>query len=107
MHEAAQASPSPLPEVEPEALPTEAQLHEVFEAFDADGDGAIDARELGAALQAMGNSLPDSVVASILERLDVDSSHSLDFDEFAHASLTGAAAAPVAEKLEGANTTDG
>lgn len=59
------------------------QLFEVFERFDADGSGGIDARELRGALEALGLSVGDSEQCEyMLRKYDENRGATLDINEF-------------------------
>lgn len=59
-----------------------AQLHEVFEHFDADHSGSIDVQELGAVFEAMGQTLSPEELKSLMSQVDDDGSGEMEFDEF-------------------------
>lgn len=76
---------------EPAAKPTVAasgeseldwQLREVFQLFDLDGSGVIDALELRDAMDALGVVVSQAEVDSIMENVDTSSDGLLQFDEF-------------------------
>ena len=60
----------------------QAEALRVFQRYDADGSGDIDARELRAALQGMGLVTDGSQAAAVLAKYDADFSGSLALDEF-------------------------
>ncbi|KAG2228186.1 hypothetical protein INT45_009233, partial [Circinella minor] len=53
-----------------------------FEQFDKDGNGTIDARELGGVMKALNMSVSEVEVKSMIRELDADGSGSIDFEEF-------------------------
>merc|ERR1711865_1281080 len=56
-----------------------AEVKEAFELFDTDGSGAIDAKELKVAMQALGfEPTSDEIVKDI----DVDGNATIEFEEF-------------------------
>ncbi|KAG8458862.1 hypothetical protein KFE25_004196 [Diacronema lutheri] len=74
-----------------EGIEREDAAFEIFTHFDTNGDGSIDASELGAVLRRMAiveGSMPqhalDEFVATQLALADVDSSGRLSFEEFVH-----------------------
>lgn len=54
----------------------------VFDSFDADKNGAIDARELRKAMKALGFRLTRESLNEMIEHLDSDKSGHIEFDEF-------------------------
>ena len=62
------------------ALPDEEALREIFDAFDTDGNGEMDASEFGASLEMLGYEGGDS--DTLLRDLDKDASSTLTFDEW-------------------------
>jgi Ca2+-binding EF-hand superfamily protein len=57
-------------------------MREVFDQFDEDGGGTIDARELQAAMGAYGVHLSSTEARELIMAADADGSGELDFDEF-------------------------
>ncbi|KAI7860180.1 calmoduline [Circinella umbellata] len=53
-----------------------------FQQFDKDGNGTIDARELGGVMKALNMSVSEVEVKSMIRELDADGSGSIDFEEF-------------------------
>ena len=59
-------------------------MHEVFDLFDTDGSGGIDATELKAAMKALGfEDTTSAHVKEMIEGVDKDASGSIEFEEFA------------------------
>eukprot|EP01045_Picozoa_sp_COSAG04_P034867 COSAG04_NODE_7813_length_1063_cov_1.233402_2_plen_167_part_00 len=57
------------------------ELREVFDAFDTDGSGDIDANELEAAMKALGfTDTTEAHVQEMMSGVDKDSDGSIDFD---------------------------
>lgn len=54
----------------------------VFDTFDTDKSGSIDARELRKALRALGFKISKESIEEMIADLDVDKSGSIEFDEF-------------------------
>lgn len=61
---------------------SEDRIKAVFERFDRDANGAIDARELAKAAMALGLDVDDDDVEKALARLDLDKNGSLSLAEF-------------------------
>eukprot|EP01061_Rhynchopus_euleeides_P030180 TRINITY_DN50216_c0_g1_i1.p2 TRINITY_DN50216_c0_g1~~TRINITY_DN50216_c0_g1_i1.p2 ORF type:complete len:174 (+),score=90.39 TRINITY_DN50216_c0_g1_i1:62-583(+) len=62
---------------------SDAQLREVFDLFDANGDGSIDNEEMGLVLEALGfGKVDDDDLRSMIAEVDVDFSGKMEFDEF-------------------------
>lgn len=59
-----------------------AHAREVFQAFDADGSGAIGAEELGDMLSALDIDASDEEAAALFRYLDSDGTGGVTFDEF-------------------------
>eukprot|EP00294_Goniomonas_avonlea_P014689 CAMPEP_0114554940 /NCGR_PEP_ID=MMETSP0114-20121206/8479_1 /TAXON_ID=31324 /ORGANISM="Goniomonas sp, Strain m" /LENGTH=161 /DNA_ID=CAMNT_0001740023 /DNA_START=88 /DNA_END=573 /DNA_ORIENTATION=+ len=58
------------------------ELKEAFILFDTDGSGAIDAKELLAAVRSLGVSLTPSQVQGMIKEYDKDMTGEIDFNEF-------------------------
>ena len=76
-------STAQLPHVEGMGHDEVAELHEAFLQFDKDGDGTIDAAELGTALRSLGQNPSKEEVEKMIKDLDNDGSGSIEFEEFA------------------------
>ena len=59
-----------------------AKLWEAFKVFDADGSGAISAKELGEVMRSLGQSPNEIELRDMIKEVDVDLSGSIDFEEF-------------------------
>ncbi|KAI9489368.1 calmodulin [Zychaea mexicana] len=53
-----------------------------FDQFDRDGNGTIDAKELGGVMRSLNMVVNDTEVKSMIRELDADGSGSIDFNEF-------------------------
>lgn len=53
-----------------------------FSAFDADGSGTIDVKELKSTLQALGQKVTDEEVFVMISQVDEDGSGEIEFQEF-------------------------
>ncbi|XP_071487181.1 uncharacterized protein [Diadema antillarum] len=70
---------------EPEPALTKEQVEafqEVFDLFDSNGGGTIDADELQSALSSVDIHLPAQDIRDVLETIDKDGSGEIDFEEF-------------------------
>ena len=72
-------APIDLSAVDPVAL---AEYKEVFSTFDRDGDGTIDARELGAVMASFGVNPSLAELTKMVEDVDLDRSGAIDLAEF-------------------------
>lgn len=54
----------------------------VFDVFDTDQSGSIDARELRKAMRALGFKISKESIEDMIADLDIDKSGSIEFDEF-------------------------
>jgi len=64
---------------------TEEQLNEyrqAFAAFDKDGNGEITSEELGEMMRSLGLEPSETELQDIINEVDLDSTGSIDFDEF-------------------------
>jgi len=59
-----------------------AKCRQAFEAFDADGSGAVDSDELGGVLRGLGYTPTDDEVMAMVRRVDADGSGEIEFNEF-------------------------
>ncbi|KAJ1480271.1 hypothetical protein T484DRAFT_1811284 [Baffinella frigidus] len=64
-------------------LQIQRELYKVFQDFDTDKSGSIDASELGAAMARMGQTKGDDEIKDLLLQIDNDGSGHIDFKEFA------------------------
>lgn len=60
---------------------TERDLREIFQRFDRDRSGSMDARELGALLEALGKEPDDDQVRALIKRFDADKNGRISFEE--------------------------
>ena len=67
------------PQLAPELVE---QLKEAFNLFDADQSGAIDYRELKAAMKALGIQVKKEELKKMITDIDADGSGSIEFPEF-------------------------
>jgi len=58
------------------------EFHEIFEMFDKDGGGSIDAEELESLLHSLGKFPSTEEVEKLLLMVDADGSGEVDFEEF-------------------------
>lgn len=58
------------------------QFKKVFDRFDKDGGGTIDAEELGSAMHSLGQNLTRLELQEMIEDVDLDGSGTIDFPEF-------------------------
>ena len=58
------------------------ELKEAFTLFDTNHSGSIDARELKAAMRALGHEVTKQMVHAMFRDVDADPEQSLDFDQF-------------------------
>ena len=57
-------------------------MRRAFEAFDRDGSGTIDERELKMALKTLGHQPKPAMIRKIMADVDMDGSGTIDYDEF-------------------------
>jgi Ca2+-binding EF-hand superfamily protein len=60
---------------------SDSDLHEIFQRFDRDRSGSIEARELGALLEALGKDPDDDDLRALFARFDTDKNGRISFDE--------------------------
>merc|ERR1712006_22462 len=58
------------------------EVKEAFDLFDTDGSGAIDAKELKIAMQALGFEPTTDEVAKMVKDIDIDGNATVEFEEF-------------------------
>jgi calmodulin len=59
-----------------------AELREIFSHYDENENGTMEARELGALLEALGAELDQEQVASAMRDLDTDGNGTIELEEF-------------------------
>jgi len=59
-----------------------AEFKEAFALFDKNGDGAIDAKELGGLMKKLGLTPTDAELQDMINEIDYDGNGTIDFDEF-------------------------
>lgn len=59
-----------------------AECQDVFSMFDKDGDGTIDADELGLVMRSLGQDPSEAEVRMLIEVVDVDKNGTIEFEEF-------------------------
>jgi Ca2+-binding EF-hand superfamily protein len=64
-----------------DAEQSDRDLHEIFQRFDRDRSGSMDARELGSLLEALGKDPDDDELAALFKRFDTDRNGRISFDE--------------------------
>ena len=58
------------------------EIKEAFDLFDTDGSGAIDPKELRAAMQSLGFEAKNQTIYQMITDLDKNKSGNIDFEEF-------------------------
>ena len=58
------------------------EIKEAFDLFDTDGSGAIDPKELKAAMQSLGFEAKNQTIFQMISDLDKNKSGTIDFEEF-------------------------
>lgn len=59
-----------------------AEYKEAFSLFDKDGDGTIDATELGTVMRSLGHQPSEEEIIDMINEADVDGNGTIDFAEF-------------------------
>eukprot|EP00929_Paragymnodinium_shiwhaense_P027774 TRINITY_DN1621_c1_g1_i1.p1 TRINITY_DN1621_c1_g1~~TRINITY_DN1621_c1_g1_i1.p1 ORF type:complete len:650 (-),score=203.48 TRINITY_DN1621_c1_g1_i1:320-2269(-) len=59
-----------------------AELREVFSLFDADGNGSLDAKELGTVMRVLGLHMEVKEIQAMIASVDADNSGAIDWPEF-------------------------
>ena len=81
----------------------EEKLRQIFDRYDDDGSGEIDAEELGQIFAALGQPMEEAELLRLVEEIDEDGSGMIEFDEFLQMvkSTGGGAAAVLREQAFG------
>ena len=58
------------------------EIREAFNLFDTDASGSIDAKELKAAMRALGFQVKKAEIRKMIADIDKDASGAIEFDEF-------------------------
>merc|ERR1712072_1541699 len=58
------------------------EVKEAFDLFDTDGSGAIDAKELKIAMQALGFEPTNQEISKLISDIDIDGNATVEFEEF-------------------------
>lgn len=74
------------------------EYKEVFSMFDKDGDGTIDAGELGTVMGTLGINPSDAEIQQMIEEVDTDKNGTIDFSEFCNLMITKTASLDPAEE---------
>jgi calmodulin len=77
-----------------------AEYKEVFSMFDRDGDGTVDADELGAVMGSLGVNPSDAEIQQMIEEVDTDGNGTIDFGEFCALMISKTASTDPAEELD-------
>ncbi|VVB09962.1 unnamed protein product [Arabis nemorensis] len=64
------------------------EIEDIFNLFDIDGSGTIDARELHVAMRILGFEMNDEQINELMAEVDKDQSGAIDFDEFVYMMTT-------------------
>lgn len=76
-----------------------AEYKEVFATFDRDGDGTVDASELGAVMGSLGVNPSDAEIQQMIDEVDTDGNGTIDFGEFCALMVSKTATTDPAEEL--------
>ncbi|OMP02260.1 Calcium-binding EF-hand [Corchorus olitorius] len=80
-----------MPDMSQQILINQAQLLEVFQSFDRDGNGFITAAELAGSMAKMGHPLTYPELTDMMKLADTNGDGVLSFHEFAHIMAKSAA----------------
>ena len=69
------------------SAPTEAEIKEVFDQFDADKSGAIDSNEIQKVCEALGVEVSKAEVEALISEADSNGDGKIQYDEFKKAVL--------------------
>ena len=67
---------------------TKAQIREAFELIDSDGNGGLDAKEIGRVFEKLGIRATDQDIKAVIEICDTDGSGFIEYDEFERAMFS-------------------
>jgi calmodulin len=67
--------------------PSEAEIKEVFDQFDADGNGSIDSSEIKKVCEALGVEVSQAEVDALIHEADDNGDGKIQFSEFKKAVL--------------------
>ena len=70
------------------SAPSEAEIKEVFDQFDADGSGSIDRKEIAAVCEKLGVDASKADIDELISAADSDGDGKISFAEFSKA-VTG------------------
>ena len=71
-----------------------AEVREAFEAFDTDGDGQLSAEDLGMFFEALGETLGEGDILTLVKAVDQDQDGRITFEEFCELTALYAQASP-------------
>lgn len=69
------------------SAPSETEIKEVFDQFDADGSGAIDSSEIRKVCEALGVEVSQAEIDALIKEADDNGDGKIQFDEFKRAVL--------------------
>merc|ERR1711943_183982 len=75
-------APPPKRELTPEEKVQQQQMKEVFDLFDASGDGQVDIGELGGLMGSLGVYLEEEEKELLMKEFDTGGDGNINFDEF-------------------------
>ncbi|XP_075264423.1 neo-calmodulin-like, partial [Convolutriloba macropyga] len=58
------------------------EWREAFRLFDRDGDGSITVEEIGTVMRSLGQHPTNNELIEMIKDVDIDGSHTIDFNEF-------------------------
>jgi Ca2+-binding EF-hand superfamily protein len=69
------------------SAPSEAEIKECFDTFDADGSGAIDKKEIKEVCKALGVDASGAEIDELIKQADADGDGKIQYSEFKKAIL--------------------